>query len=202
MNESKEHIIIISSKLFLQKSYKEVTMKEIVEKTGLSKGAFYHYFESKEQLFVEVLNYFFHGMERKYESYSKESFQQFYNDYINETIELTNNYLEKFNDSETEVSITLNYFSLMFDAFKLFPDFRAKVVEGFNKEIEQWAKAVERARGKGEIKSRMTDKEIGETFMYLSDGVGMHMIMRGMDVQKIVQPFKDLWDKFYAEIKA
>lgn len=177
-------------------------MKEIVEKTGLSKGAFYHYFESKEQLFVEVLNYFFHGMERKYESYSKESFQQFYNDYINETIELTNNYLEKFNDSETEVSITLNYFSLMFDAFKLFPDFRAKVVEGFNKEIEQWAKAVERARGKGEIKSRMTDKEIGETFMYLSDGVGMHMIMRGMDVQKIVQPFKDLWDKFYAEIKA
>ena len=54
MNESKEHIITVASKLFLQKNFKEVTMKEIVDKTGLSKGAFYHYFESKEQLFLEV----------------------------------------------------------------------------------------------------------------------------------------------------
>lgn len=202
MSKSKEHIIITASKLFLQKSFKEVTMKEIVKNTGLSKGAFYHYFKSKEHLFLEVLEYFFNGMVRNYESYSKESFQQFYNDYINETISLTNKYLEKFNDSETESSITLNYFSLMFDGLKLFPDFSDKVVDGFNKEIEQLAKAVERARSKGEIKSQMTDKEIGKIFMYLSDGIGMHMIMRGMDIHNIVKPIKNLWDKFYAELKA
>jgi AcrR family transcriptional regulator len=202
MNDSKEHIILISSKLFLQKNFKEVTMKEIVEKTGLSKGAFYHYFKSKEQLFLEVLDYFFQGVSRNYENYSKESFHQFYNDYIDETIDLTNRYLEKFNDSQNEVSITMNYFSLVFDALKLFPDFREKVIVEFDKEIEYWTKAIEVARSRGEIKSPMTDKEIGEIFMYLSDGVGMHMIMRGMSVENMVKPFKNLWDKFYEEIKA
>jgi len=55
MNEAKEHILRTSLLLFLQKSYKEVTMREIVEKTALSKGAFYHYFSSKEQLFKEIV---------------------------------------------------------------------------------------------------------------------------------------------------
>ena len=34
-------------------------MKEIVEKTGLSKGAFYHHFSSKEILFKEIVLMFF-----------------------------------------------------------------------------------------------------------------------------------------------
>ncbi|MFH0989670.1 MAG: helix-turn-helix domain-containing protein [bacterium] len=59
MSDSKEHILKASFCLFLHKSFKEVTMNEIVKAIGLSRGAFYHYFESKEQLFVEVINTFF-----------------------------------------------------------------------------------------------------------------------------------------------
>ncbi|HAZ01695.1 MAG: hypothetical protein A2W90_15940 [Bacteroidetes bacterium GWF2_42_66] len=201
MNDSKEHIILIASRLFLQKSFKEVTMKEIVEKTGLSKGAFYHYFDSKEQLFCEVLDYFFQSVSRNYENYSKESFYQFYNDYIKETISLTKNYLDKFENELSEISLTMNYFSLIFDALKLYPEFREKVIEGFNQEINYWIKAIERAREKGEIKTTMTDKEIAETFMYLSDGVGMHMIMRGVDIENVVKPFQILWDRLYEQMK-
>ena len=62
MNQTKEHIITVACELFLQKSFKEVTMKEIVKQTGLSKGAFYHYFESKEQLFQEVLDFFLNNV--------------------------------------------------------------------------------------------------------------------------------------------
>jgi TetR/AcrR family transcriptional repressor of nem operon len=40
MSGAKDHILLTSLKLFLQKSFKEVTMKEIVNKTGLSKGVF------------------------------------------------------------------------------------------------------------------------------------------------------------------
>ena len=56
VNTTKEHILNVCTHLFLQKGFKEVTMKEIVEKTGMSKGAIYHYFNSKEQLFLEVIN--------------------------------------------------------------------------------------------------------------------------------------------------
>lgn len=59
MHETRDLILSTSFKLFLQKSYKDVTMRELVAKTGLSKGAFYHYFASKEELFIEVVNTFF-----------------------------------------------------------------------------------------------------------------------------------------------
>ncbi|HEX3007568.1 MAG TPA: TetR/AcrR family transcriptional regulator [Bacteroidales bacterium] len=202
MNDTKEHIILIASRLFLEKNFKEVTMKDIVDKTGLSKGAFYHYFESKEQLFLEVLEYFFQFISRDYDSYSKESFYQFYNDYANDTLFQSRKYLEKFNQSQNEGSGTMNYFLMMFDALKLLPEFRERAIEGFNRELEYWTKAAERGRISGEIKSNMTDREIGETFMYLSDGVGMHMILRGVSIENMVKPFKQLWDKLYEEIKA
>ena len=201
MNDSKEHIILIASRLFLQKNFKEVTMKEIVEKTGLSKGAFYHYFDSKEQLFLEVLDYFFQSVTRNYENYSKESFYQYYNDYIKDTISLTLKYLDKFENELSEISITMNYFSLIFDALKLYPEFREKLIEGFNQEINYWIKAIERARASGEIRTMMTDKEIAEIFMYLSDGVGMHMMMRGVDIENMVKPFHILWDRLYEQMK-
>ncbi len=62
MKDTKEHIIKTSLKLFARKSFKEVTLKEIVDETGLSKGAFYHYFESKEKVFEEVVKHFYNDM--------------------------------------------------------------------------------------------------------------------------------------------
>jgi len=59
MSPTKEHIILTAFRLFLKKGYKEVTMSMLVKATGLSKGAFYHYFENKEQLFIETLDNLF-----------------------------------------------------------------------------------------------------------------------------------------------
>ena len=137
MSDSKEHIITVACKLFLQKSFKEVTMKEIVEKTGLSKGAFYHYFESKEQLFLEVLDFFFTSvMTHAYDTYSRESFYKFYHDYANEVKTYCIYYLEKFKGDESENELAMNYFTLAFDAIKLFPEFKEKMLIGLKKEME------------------------------------------------------------------
>ena len=82
MNDTKKHILNVSLLLFLRKSFKEVTMKEIVEKTGMSKGAVYHYFESKEQLFLEVLTDSLDDILVDYTKFSKDSLNQFFHDYI------------------------------------------------------------------------------------------------------------------------
>ena len=201
MNDSKEHIIKISSKLFLQKSFKEVTMKDIVQKTGLSKGAFYHYFESKEQLFLEVLDYFFTNvMVHTYDKYSRESFYKFYHDYANSAI-LFSLYQSEFADSDSEEEFNMNYFTLAFDALKLFPEFRIKMMEGQKQEIEIWSDVIKNARNNGEIKSLMTDAEIAKTYIYLSDGVAMHMILGGIKREKMIMPFLSLWDKLYEQMK-
>ncbi|HBH24957.1 MAG TPA: hypothetical protein DDY13_16255 [Cytophagales bacterium] len=55
MKDTQKHILETSLQKFLEKSYKEVTLKELVEASGLSKGAFYHYFSSKEELYQKAV---------------------------------------------------------------------------------------------------------------------------------------------------
>lgn len=202
MSDAKEHIIKVACKLFLQKSFKEVTMKELVRSTGLSKGAFYHYFESKEKLFFAVLEYFFTTiMVHAYENYSKESFYRFYHDYANEIKSYSKEYLKIFIGEEEETEFNMNYFTLAFDALKLFPEFRARMVEEQNKELNIWTDVIGEARKKGEIRSAMSDEEIAQLFIYSSDGVAMHMVMAGTKIEEMVTPFMNLWDKLYEQIK-
>ncbi len=51
----KEDIIKITAQLFSEKSYHDVTMDDIAEKVGVAKGTIYLYFESKEKLYLEIL---------------------------------------------------------------------------------------------------------------------------------------------------
>lgn len=44
--------------LFAEKGFKEVTMKDICELTGLSRGGLYRHYESTEQIFLEIVNAF------------------------------------------------------------------------------------------------------------------------------------------------
>jgi AcrR family transcriptional regulator len=202
MIETKEHIIVVSSQLFLQRSFKEVTMQEIVIKTGLSKGAFYHHFKSKEQLFMEVLEYFFsHVFVHKYETYSRDSFYSFYHDYANAVKDMGKSYMDKVIEKDDSF-FNMNHFTLIFDALKLFPDFRSQITSGFKQELEIWKSVIHDARLKGEIASAMTDEEIALTYISISDGITMHMIVKGLNLTEVKDMFLNLWDKFYDLIKA
>lgn len=57
-DKTKEDIRKKSYKLFCEKGYKDVTMKDICEQTGLSRGGLYRHYESTEQIFLEIVNSF------------------------------------------------------------------------------------------------------------------------------------------------
>lgn len=50
----KEAILVGAEKLFLQKGYDDTSIQDILDVLSLSKGGFYHYFESKEALLEEI----------------------------------------------------------------------------------------------------------------------------------------------------
>ena len=56
---TRELLLQESFLLFLEEGYKEVSINKIITKCALSKGAFYHHFVSKEELYQQVLNRFF-----------------------------------------------------------------------------------------------------------------------------------------------
>ncbi len=50
-----DEIIQAAAKLFSNKSYHDVTMDQIAQEVGVAKGTIYLYFDSKENLYLEIL---------------------------------------------------------------------------------------------------------------------------------------------------
>jgi TetR/AcrR family transcriptional regulator, transcriptional repressor for nem operon len=175
MNDTRDYILKASLLLFLQKSYRDVTMREIVEKTGLSKGAFYHYFTSKEELFKEIAGMFLSMGAVNYSSFSKDSLKTFYRQYIdvlNKSLSDMGNMV----DSSNEKSFSFNFFLILFEAVSRFPEFLAIELDFHNKDVEAWKNIIAIARQKGEIKSVSSDDEIAKLFLYCTDGVFLRFI--------------------------
>lgn len=197
MNETKDYIIKVAFGLFLQKNFKEVTMSEIVKETKLSKGAFYHYFESKEQLLLEILNTLYLDIAMEdYESCSKESLYQFMQDLGKER--------EKRIQYAKENPLTSftnpNYYFLLFDGMKLFPDFKDKIHKAQQIEFTTWRDVIRTARERGEIRSEMTDEQIAKIFIYMGDGIGMHLVLENK-LDLMVEEASELLNGLYNQFK-
>ena len=53
--QKKKYILETARKVFVEKGYKNVTMKDIVEACEISRGGLYLYFDNTEQILLEVL---------------------------------------------------------------------------------------------------------------------------------------------------
>ena len=53
--QKKKYILETARKVFVEKGFKKVTMKDIVEACGISRGGLYLYFDSTSQIFMEVM---------------------------------------------------------------------------------------------------------------------------------------------------
>lgn len=199
MRETKEHILRVSFGLFLQKSFKEVTMKEIVEKSGVSKGAFYHYFNSKEEIFLEIIHFAFDAvLYIDFSKFDSRSLNRFYHDYITYMDRV---YASFQSQLEKTGSFDLNYYALIFDAIRLFPEFKDRMLESTSTELAAWVNIIRAAKANGEIKTPMDDEKIANVFIHTNSGVGMNGIMTGQS-ENTTADLLALWDSFYAQIRA
>lgn len=201
MADTKAYILQVSLKLFLQKNFKEVTMKEIVEKTGLSKGAFYHYFRSKEELFHHIIEHFFSAiLEFDFDLLPGDSLYGFYHAYAEKINTLRFQFLGE-QHGKGEDFLSLNFFALLFDAFRLFPEFRQQMEAYHTKETNAWIRVIRNARTRGEIRSPLSDKQVAQIFMFTSDGLTMNLTME-RNTRDLDGKLASLWDNFYRAIKA
>ncbi len=52
--ETRARLVVAAKEVFEQDGFLEARISDIAERAGLSHGSFYHYFESKEEVFREV----------------------------------------------------------------------------------------------------------------------------------------------------
>ncbi|PLX13085.1 MAG: hypothetical protein C0597_12210 [Marinilabiliales bacterium] len=178
MSPTKEHIILTSFRLFLQKGYKEVTMSMLVKSTGLSKGAFYHYIENKEQLFVETLDNLFFSISPFNNEMVVNPEVSFY-DYMQMYIDNVKKMSKMIISYVGENASGMGYYRLMLDVANYAPDFHKKIEKSNEFELEFWKKTVENGIKRGEIKKELDVNILANHFQWLQDGIALNSIFMG-----------------------
>lgn len=197
MNDSREHIMQTAYTLFLQKSYKAVTLREIISKSGFSNGAFYHYFRTKEELFREVANsYWFKIMYLPISVSDECTLHQF----IEESIKRSENIFLKLSRHVQFEDESINFYSFIFEVYRIIPELKEKTFKALNQELSSWIKVIDNAKKNKEIKSNLPSENITQLFMNTIYGNGLISFI-DQDMQVMISKTRSLWEGLYTLLK-
>ena len=183
--------------LFLQKSYKAVTLREIIAKSGFSNGAFYHYFATKEELFVAVANHYWFGfIHLPFPPTEGMTLKQFIEDSLLRSEKAINVMYEEFSvDGQTA-----NFYSFVFEAYRIIPDFREKMSQARKNELDVWTVIVGNAKRTGEICSGLPDATIAQCFVTMSYGNTLANMI-DQDKEYMKESFRAQWEGLYEMLR-
>jgi TetR/AcrR family transcriptional regulator, transcriptional repressor for nem operon len=198
MADTRDQILATAFRLFFEKGYKEVTMSQLVEATGLSKGAFYHYFSSKEELYKVTL-----------EKYIDSYLDSFSLDF-DEKLTLRENLVRLFSRFAyitTELKDSLNSMEFGMANYLLFLQ-EAMKKENFRKKIERYnsifftelAYWIDKAKEKGEIDPSIDSGILARHLTSLMKGMTV-LYSFGQGLEPLANTFNKIIDQFFTYIE-
>src|SRR5436190_6027470 len=66
MPEKKRRLIEAAIRLMLRQGFSATTVDQVCAEAGLTKGSFFHYFKSKDEVGEDVLDYFFEQQQQQF----------------------------------------------------------------------------------------------------------------------------------------
>ena len=63
MNDRKQHVIKMAHQLFIEKGFQATSIQDILDYSGISKGTFYNYFSSKNELLLAIFKTIYKKLE-------------------------------------------------------------------------------------------------------------------------------------------
>ena len=195
MEDSRLYILQTALALFLEKSYKAVTFQELMEKTGFSKGAFFHYFKNKQQIFEAAIDLYVDQFATvDFARLSQSSLRDFLDAYFPEARRIRDRFLAP------ELSFAANHYSLLFEALRIIPDFKSKINRHEDTVLAAWIKVITAARNTKEITSALPDEQLARLFIDSSHGIVIHLIMTDHTIA-LEKEVSAAWNNLYLLIK-
>ena len=147
---TKERIIEEAFKLFLNHNYEKVSISDLEQAVGKTRGAIFYFFKNKEELFNEVIDTYMIKTQNpsiKFVIDDNISLEQFICQYINGINTTMSKML-----SLSVVNIYKGYFSLYLQASRIYPNFAEIMTKNSVEETNLWEKVITRAVQTKEIK--------------------------------------------------
>jgi TetR/AcrR family transcriptional regulator, transcriptional repressor for nem operon len=170
MSETREYIIDQAYRLFLNRSYEAVSISEISKAIGFTKGALYHHFKNKEELFKAVIDKYL-PIEKYFAPAEDITFKAFIEVTIKSAEEIVHNIY-----SNKPEFIPLTLLALYIDAFRHYPEFakgKDRLIQGELKKIKGiLIKSIE----KEEIRKDINPDYMAMNFLSLTTGIAGNLI--------------------------
>ncbi|WP_047150931.1 TetR family transcriptional regulator, partial [Aneurinibacillus tyrosinisolvens] len=145
--QRRKEIMHAAVEVFKRKGFEPVTMKDIVEESGMSRGGVYMYFSSTEEIFRAILD----EMEASEEQQLARLFEQGLNMWgvVDKLLEEQEHQIERVAEG-----LTPAVFEYFFTGWRE-KNRDAYMVERYKRAIRQWAPFLEAAVERGELQPRM-----------------------------------------------
>jgi AcrR family transcriptional regulator len=192
---TKQQIVKTALLLFLQKGYEKTSLNDIAGEVGITKPAIYHHFENKDQLFHEVLSFFFEEMGKwssaRFASCktTKDLLKAFFRSLTSFT-EVTDILLGK-----QKKNTSYSFLELFLDAGKRDPSIQKRIEQGFLKTRKFLATELKKAQKKGEIRGDVDCETLAFQIHALIEGTGVISYLdKSVDMDAIGEKmFNNIW---------
>jgi AcrR family transcriptional regulator len=199
MNATREHIIQVAGRLFLQRNYDGVSIQDITRAAGMTKGALYHHFTGKEQLFEEVARTLVGSSHSDFSALPGDTLRGFYTALVEQFRARDAAAQEAQRPDARDQGI--NVYNLLWDAVRLLPGFRAAMEASNTLEHLAWTGAVQAAIERGELRGGLDADRIARIFTAVPDGVSITAMLKGAPAS-VHGEVLELWETLYQSLKA
>jgi len=194
MENTKDFILEEAFKLFLTHSYEGVSISQLSNAIGMTKGALYHHFKNKEELFTMVVDKYLliPSVEADIENVS-----------LLEYIQISADHAEKIIHSMFKNSVVLSpfdYISLFADAFRHYQGYNEMMGEFIEKEIEKIRIVLKHAIQRGEIRDDINVSVVASNFFSFSMGLA-GSIVRKYEIEHTIEILKEQNFEYYKLLK-
>ncbi|MCX8124525.1 MAG: TetR/AcrR family transcriptional regulator [Spirochaetes bacterium] len=190
-NNTKDTIVAISAKLMHLKGFNNTGIQEILQKADVPKGSFYYYFKSKDDLGLQVIEYYTNAI--------TSIFQQYLNDTSFSPLQRLENlimfYARHFKKMNYTLGCPIGNFSL--EMSDLSEHFRVKLNHSIQKLIRLIDSCLQQAKDSGEISDDVDTTQAAEFIFQGFEGALLRMKVVKSDRPIIV--FKNSIMKYLKE---
>jgi len=149
MKNRKGYILEKAFDVFMSKGYDSASISVLQKELGMSRGAMYRYFKSKDELFIEIIDVYVLSMIDTLMPKVDEDIT------IAELIEYLYSYHKKlfvYFEGRNFGSQFLNFTALIIQAAKYYPGFIEKINAASNEGLKLWKRAIVNSIARGEIR--------------------------------------------------
>ena len=194
----KEELFNATFRLFILHGYDGVSLGDIEKATGMSRGAIFHYADSKLDLFRQVVEQYVldrQSIDTKIRVGEDSSLREFIDAYIDGVKRTMTELMMLMGEGVTFVECSRAYLSIIQQIAVLFPDLSERQQQSITREQQVWQRVISRAVERGEVQPDIDTELMAQTFIALFYGRAYRdSLTTGLDANLLKRQMLQLYE--------